>query len=221
MLRGENVVAILLLLAHDFHLTKSLCYQLFAFDFMFGCIYWKRLSLFINCSWRETLIGDHTKIDNLVQVLSLLHWLVSSPFPSEWQFLLQIGHNVVIGKCCMICGQVGIAGSATYVYLRFIGYIFFLLRNVRWFFWAIFQVSSCSEHAGWGTILHWVVGWQFGTTSPLFRRCSFLSSVLLALPFYAPYIKLVWIQWNIGLPCVMFYCCIVPGYIAQSTSESF
>jgi len=42
-------------------------------------------------SWRETLIGDHTKIDNLVQ----------------------IGHNVVIGKCCMICGQVGIAGSAT------------------------------------------------------------------------------------------------------------
>jgi len=42
-------------------------------------------------SWRETIIGDHTKIDNLVQ----------------------IGHNVVIGKCCMICGQVGIAGSAT------------------------------------------------------------------------------------------------------------
>ncbi|KAL6601448.1 hypothetical protein ACP70R_044668 [Stipagrostis hirtigluma subsp. patula] len=42
-------------------------------------------------SWRETVIGDHTKIDNLVQ----------------------IGHNVVIGKCCMICGQVGIAGSAT------------------------------------------------------------------------------------------------------------
>jgi len=39
MLRGENVVAILLLLAHDFHLTKSLGYQLFAFDFMFGCIY--------------------------------------------------------------------------------------------------------------------------------------------------------------------------------------
>ncbi|WVZ63101.1 hypothetical protein U9M48_012765 [Paspalum notatum var. saurae] len=42
-------------------------------------------------TWRETMIGDHTKIDNLVQ----------------------IGHNVVIGKCCMICGQVGIAGSAT------------------------------------------------------------------------------------------------------------
>lgn len=42
-------------------------------------------------SWRETMIGDHTKIDNLVQ----------------------IGHNVVIGKCCIICGQVGIAGSAT------------------------------------------------------------------------------------------------------------
>ncbi|KAA3478135.1 putative UDP-3-O-acylglucosamine N-acyltransferase 2, mitochondrial isoform X1 [Gossypium australe] len=42
------------------------------------------------CSWRDTVIGDHTKIDNLVQV---------------------IGHNVVIGKSCMLCGQVGIAGS--------------------------------------------------------------------------------------------------------------
>lgn len=40
-------------------------------------------------SWRDTLIGDHTKIDNLVQ----------------------IGHNVVIGKSCMLCGQVGLAGS--------------------------------------------------------------------------------------------------------------
>ncbi|XP_031376919.1 probable UDP-3-O-acylglucosamine N-acyltransferase 2, mitochondrial isoform X2 [Punica granatum] len=42
-------------------------------------------------SWRDTVIGDSTKIDNLVQ----------------------IGHNVVIGKSCMLCGQVGIAGSAT------------------------------------------------------------------------------------------------------------
>ncbi|KAK1308942.1 hypothetical protein QJS10_CPA09g01266 [Acorus calamus] len=25
----------------------------------------------------------------------------------------EIGHNVVIGKCCMLCGQVGIAGSVT------------------------------------------------------------------------------------------------------------
>lgn len=41
-------------------------------------------------SWRETVIGDDTKIDNLVQ----------------------IGHNVVIGKSCLLCGQVGIAGSA-------------------------------------------------------------------------------------------------------------
>ncbi|KAI3741066.1 hypothetical protein L1987_58733 [Smallanthus sonchifolius] len=40
-------------------------------------------------SWRDTMIGDHSKIDNLVQ----------------------IGHNVVIGKCCMLCGQVGIAGD--------------------------------------------------------------------------------------------------------------
>jgi UDP-3-O-[3-hydroxymyristoyl] glucosamine N-acyltransferase LpxD len=42
-------------------------------------------------SWRETVIEDDTKIDNLVQ----------------------IGHNVIIGKCCLLCGQVGIAGSVT------------------------------------------------------------------------------------------------------------
>ncbi|KAJ3678327.1 hypothetical protein LUZ60_002130 [Juncus effusus] len=41
-------------------------------------------------SWRDTTIGDFTKIDNLVQ----------------------IGHNVIIGKCCIICGQSGIAGSS-------------------------------------------------------------------------------------------------------------
>jgi UDP-3-O-[3-hydroxymyristoyl] glucosamine N-acyltransferase LpxD len=37
------------------------------------------------------VIEDDTKIDNLVQ----------------------IGHNVIIGKCCLLCGQVGIAGSVT------------------------------------------------------------------------------------------------------------
>eukprot|EP01018_Ginkgo_biloba_P011126 Gb_16416 [translate_table: standard] len=42
-------------------------------------------------SWRDTVIGDHTKIDNLVQ----------------------IGHNAVIGRCCMLCGKVGISGSVT------------------------------------------------------------------------------------------------------------
>ncbi|XP_023002955.1 probable UDP-3-O-acylglucosamine N-acyltransferase 2, mitochondrial isoform X2 [Cucurbita maxima] len=42
-------------------------------------------------SWRDTVIGNNTKIDNLVQ----------------------IGHNVIIGDCCMLCGQVGIAGSVT------------------------------------------------------------------------------------------------------------
>ncbi|KAL2483983.1 putative UDP-3-O-acylglucosamine N-acyltransferase 2 [Forsythia ovata] len=42
-------------------------------------------------SWRDTIIGDYSKIDNLVQ----------------------IGHNVVIGNNCMVCGQVGIAGSVT------------------------------------------------------------------------------------------------------------
>ncbi|KAK1557818.1 hypothetical protein Q3G72_032479 [Acer saccharum] len=40
-------------------------------------------------SWRDTVIGDHSKIDNLVQ----------------------IGHNVIIGKNGMFCGQTGIAGD--------------------------------------------------------------------------------------------------------------
>ena len=38
---------------------------------------------------RDTFIGEGTKIDNLVQV----------------------GHNVVVGRNCLLCGQVGIAGS--------------------------------------------------------------------------------------------------------------
>lgn len=42
-------------------------------------------------SWRDTVVGDYSKIDNLVQ----------------------IGHNVTIGKSCIICGQAGIAGSVT------------------------------------------------------------------------------------------------------------
>lgn len=37
----------------------------------------------------NTIIGNNTKIDNLVQ----------------------IGHNVIIGQNCIICGQVGLAGS--------------------------------------------------------------------------------------------------------------
>lgn len=39
----------------------------------------------------QTVVGEGTKIDNLVQ----------------------IGHNVVIGKHCLICAQVGISGSTT------------------------------------------------------------------------------------------------------------
>jgi UDP-3-O-[3-hydroxymyristoyl] glucosamine N-acyltransferase len=42
-------------------------------------------------STRDTIIGAGSRIDNLVQ----------------------IGHNVVIGRCCVIVAQVGIAGSAT------------------------------------------------------------------------------------------------------------
>ncbi len=40
---------------------------------------------------KDTVIGEGTKIDNLVQ----------------------IGHNVIVGRHCVIVGQVGIAGSAT------------------------------------------------------------------------------------------------------------
>lgn len=46
----------------------------------------------------STIIGEGTKVDNLVQ----------------------IGHNCVIGKGCILCGQVGLAGSTIledYVYL--------------------------------------------------------------------------------------------------------
>ena len=39
---------------------------------------------------RDTVVGAGTKIDNLIQ----------------------IGHNVVIGRDCMLCGQSGVAGSA-------------------------------------------------------------------------------------------------------------
>ncbi|MDE5014570.1 UDP-3-O-(3-hydroxymyristoyl)glucosamine N-acyltransferase, partial [Francisella tularensis subsp. holarctica] len=42
-----------------------------------------------NAKYGSTIIGDYTKIDNIVQ----------------------IGHNVIIGNCCMICGQSGISVS--------------------------------------------------------------------------------------------------------------
>mmetsp|Transcript_35669 Transcript_35669/g.68403 ORF Transcript_35669/g.68403 Transcript_35669/m.68403 type:complete len:301 (-) Transcript_35669:286-1188(-) len=42
-------------------------------------------------SWRDTVIGDNVKIDNLVQV----------------------GHNVNIGHSCFLCGHVALGGSST------------------------------------------------------------------------------------------------------------
>ena len=42
-------------------------------------------------SWRDTVIGNGTKIDNLVH----------------------LGHNVVVGSACLIAAQTGIAGSTT------------------------------------------------------------------------------------------------------------
>lgn len=46
---------------------------------------------FDRARFSRTIVGQGTKIDNLVQV----------------------GHNVVIGRHCIICAQVGISGSAT------------------------------------------------------------------------------------------------------------
>lgn len=48
----------------------------------------------------------------------------------ESAFLLQIGHNVAIGKSCMLCGHVGIAGSATYVTSSSLFTFFFLMLLV-------------------------------------------------------------------------------------------
>ena len=42
-------------------------------------------------AWNDTVIGESTKIDNLVQ----------------------IGHNVRLGRNCLLAGQVGLAGSVT------------------------------------------------------------------------------------------------------------
>jgi UDP-3-O-[3-hydroxymyristoyl] glucosamine N-acyltransferase len=50
------------------------------------------MSATIDCGTiRDTVIGDGTKLDNLVH----------------------LGHNVVVGRHCLLCGQVGIAGSVT------------------------------------------------------------------------------------------------------------
>lgn len=42
-------------------------------------------------SWRDTVIGAHTKLDNLVQV----------------------GHNVHVGQHCLLCAHVALGGSST------------------------------------------------------------------------------------------------------------
>lgn len=48
------------------------------------------MSATIDCGTiRDTTVGDGTKLDNLVH----------------------LGHNVVVGKNCLLCGQVGVAGS--------------------------------------------------------------------------------------------------------------
>lgn len=44
------------------------------------------------------------------------------------EFLLQIGHKVVIGKNCMLCEQVGIVGSVTSVILILLHLLFQLTK---------------------------------------------------------------------------------------------
>lgn len=87
------------------------------------------LQLICPCSWRDTVVGDHTKIDNLVQVRfdfwPYCDYSISGHIVIILQVKvilclhLQIGHNVELGKNCMLCGQVGVAGSATYVIFFF------------------------------------------------------------------------------------------------------
>lgn len=42
-------------------------------------------------SWRDTVIGNHVKVDNLVQ----------------------IGHNAIVGDHCILCGHVALGGSSS------------------------------------------------------------------------------------------------------------
>lgn len=56
---GEIYVAFnyVLCTAHEYFLIRVVRYS------------YKKLQRFFLCSWRDTVIGDHAKIDNLVQVL--------------------------------------------------------------------------------------------------------------------------------------------------------
>lgn len=142
---------------------------------------------------------------------------VFSPFPVSWQIFVQIGHNVVIGKCCMICGQVGIAGSATYVY-SFIGYMFLLLRIVIWFLWGIFSRFILLWACRLGNYV------TLGGRVAIRDHVSIVSKVLcsqICVFRFAFFVhiasKLDWIQCNILFPCLMSYL----GYTTPSTLESF
>lgn len=59
-------------------------------------------------SWRQTIIGEGSKLDNQVVFFLLI-------------VQIQIGHNVQIGKNCLIAAQCGIAGSTTIGNYVFIG----------------------------------------------------------------------------------------------------
>lgn len=74
----------------------------------------------------------------------------------ESAFLLQIGHNAAIGKSCMLCGQVGIAGSATYVTSSSLFTFFFLLLLVL-SFWSTLGLRC---------IWHNSIKWQCATYVP-------------------------------------------------------
>jgi UDP-3-O-[3-hydroxymyristoyl] glucosamine N-acyltransferase LpxD len=75
------------------HLSSELLVSKFAFKFNL-CRYAVEIGA-NTCvdrgSWRDTTIGNGTKMDNLCQ----------------------IGHNVSIGRACILCGDVALGGSAT------------------------------------------------------------------------------------------------------------
>ncbi|PIA56201.1 hypothetical protein AQUCO_00700510v1 [Aquilegia coerulea] len=79
-------------------------------------------------SWRDTVIGEYTKIDNLVQV----------------------GHNVVIGRCCMLCGQVGIAGSVMCVNFNHLCFFYS-------FFYRFPSLYDCISLRSFNI---WILGWE-------------------------------------------------------------
>ena len=61
-------------------------------------------------SWRNTVIGDNTKLDNMVQVFcetGIQRTVVVNPNFN------QVAHNVLVGHSCLLCAHAALAGSAS------------------------------------------------------------------------------------------------------------